>query len=107
MFKLPQLPYAKTALAPLFNEEQMTYHYDKHHKAYLDNLNKMIETDSSLKGKTLEEIVVSSTGGVFNNAAQGWNHTFFWFNMSPQDKAAAPVQNFQQLSLVTSAQWTN
>ena len=56
MFKLPQLPYAKTGLAPLFNEEQMTYHYDKHHNAYIVNLNKFIETDASLKGKSLEEI---------------------------------------------------
>ncbi len=83
MFKLPQLPYAKTALAPFLNEEQMTFHYDKHHKAYIDNLNKFIETDASLKGKSLEEIVLSSTGGIFNNAAQIWNHTFYWFNMSP------------------------
>lgn len=78
MFKLPNLPYAKTALAPFLSEEQMTYHYEKHHKAYIDNLNKVLETDASLKGKSLEEIVLSSTGGTFNNAAQAWNHTFFW-----------------------------
>lgn len=83
MFKLPQLPYAKTALSPFLNEEQMTFHYDKHHKAYIDNLNKFIETEASLKGKSLEEIVLSSTGGIFNNAAQIWNHTFYWFNMAP------------------------
>jgi Fe-Mn family superoxide dismutase len=83
MFKLPQLPYAKTALAPFLNEEQMNFHYDKHHKAYIDNLNKFIETDASLKGKSLEEIVLSSTAGIFNNAAQIWNHTFYWFNISP------------------------
>ncbi len=83
MFKLPQLPYAKTALAPFLNEEQMTFHYDKHHKAYIDNLNKFIETDASLKGKSLEEIILSSTGSIFNNAAQIWNHTFYWFNMAP------------------------
>lgn len=82
MFKLPQLPYAKTALAPFLNEEQMTYHYDKHHKAYIDNLNKFIETDPSLKGKSLEEVILSSTGGIFNNAAQIWNHTFYWFNIA-------------------------
>lgn len=90
MFKLPTLPYAKTELAPLFNEEQMNYHYDKHHKAYIDNLNKFIETDSSLKGKSLEEITVSSTGGIFNNAAQAWNHTFFWLNIAPQGKCGKP-----------------
>lgn len=90
MFKLPQLPYPKTGLAPLFNEEQMTFHYDKHHNAYIVNLNKFIETDPSLKGKSLEEIVLSSSGGVFNNAAQIWNHTFFWFGMSPVGTGGQP-----------------
>lgn len=90
MFKLPQLPYAKTALSPFLNEEQMTFHYDKHHKAYIDNLNKFAETDSSLKGKSLEEIVLSSSGGIFNNAAQAWNHTFFWFNMAPSGHTGKP-----------------
>jgi len=92
MFKLPNLPYAKTDLSPFLNEEQMTYHYDKHHKAYIDNLNKFIETDASLKGKSLEEIVVSSSGGIFNNAAQIWNHTFYWFGMAPKGKGAAPSE---------------
>lgn len=90
MFKLPQLPYAKTGLAPFLNEEQMNFHYDKHHNAYIVNLNKFIETDASLKGKSLEEIVLSSTGGIFNNAAQIWNHTFFWFGMSPAGQGGAP-----------------
>lgn len=90
MFKLPQLPYAKTALAPFLNEEQMSFHYDKHHKAYIDNLNKFIETDASLKGKSLEEIVLSSTAGIFNNAAQIWNHTFYWFNMAPAGQGGQP-----------------
>lgn len=90
MFKLPALPYAKNALAPFLNEEQMSYHYDKHHKAYVDNLNKFIETDPSLKGKSLEEIVLSSTGGIFNNAAQIWNHTFYWFNMAPAGQGSKP-----------------
>lgn len=90
MFKLPELPYAKTALSPFLNEEQMGFHFDKHHKAYIDNLNKFIETDASLKGKSLEEIVMSSSGGVFNNAAQIWNHTFYWFGMSPAGKGGQP-----------------
>lgn len=90
MFKLPQLPYAKTDLAPLFNEEQMTYHYDKHHNAYVVNLNKFVETDASLKGKSLEEIILTSSGGIFNNAAQIWNHTFFWFGLAPAAKGGAP-----------------
>lgn len=95
MFKLPQLPYAKTALTPLFNEEQMTYHYDKHHKAYIDNLNKFIETDASLKNKSLEEIVVTSSGGIFNNAAQIWNHTFYWFGISPVGHGGKPSAELQ------------
>jgi superoxide dismutase, Fe-Mn family len=90
MFKLPTLPYPKTGLAPFLNEEQMTFHYDKHHKAYIDNLNKFIETDPSLKGKSLEEIVLSSTGGIFNNAAQIWNHTFYWFNMAQSGHGGQP-----------------
>ena len=91
MFKLPTLPYSKTGLSPFLNEEQMTFHYEKHHKAYIDNLNKFLETDVSLKGKTLEEIVLSSTGGIFNNAAQIWNHTFYWFNLSPAGKGGTPT----------------
>lgn len=91
MFKLPTLPYPKTGLTPFLNEEQMTFHYDKHHKAYIDNLNKFLETDASLKGKTLEEIVLSSTGGIFNNAAQIWNHTFYWFNIAPVGKGGTPT----------------
>ncbi len=90
MFKLPQLPYAKTALAPFLNEEQMNFHYDKHHNAYIVNLNKFIETDSTLAGKSLEEIVLSSTGGIFNNAAQIWNHTFYWLNIAPVGQGAQP-----------------
>lgn len=90
MFKLPALPYEKSGLAPLFNEEQMNFHYDKHHKAYIDNLNKFIETDASLKGKSLEEITLTSKGGIFNNAAQAWNHTFFWFGMNPTSKTTKP-----------------
>ena len=91
MFKLPQLPYPKTGLAPFLNEEQMSFHYDKHHKAYIDNLNKFAETDTSLKGKSIEEIVLSSTGGIFNNAAQIWNHTFYWFNMAPAGQGGQPT----------------
>lgn len=90
MFKLPTLPYAKNALSPFLNEEQITFHYDKHHKAYIDNLNKFAETDASLAGKSLEEITLTSSGGVFNNAAQAWNHTFYWFGISPAGKNGKP-----------------
>ncbi len=95
MFKLPTLPYAKFALAPFLSEEQMSYHYDKHHKAYIDKLNGFMETDTSLRNKSLEDIMLSSQGGVFNNAAQAWNHSFFWFGMAPAGqggKASAKLE---------------
>lgn len=80
---LPELPYAMDALEPRISKETLEYHYGKHHNAYVVNLNKFIEADSALQGKTLEEIVQSSEGGVFNNAAQVWNHTFYWNSLSP------------------------
>lgn len=83
-FKLPELPYARNALEPHISEETLNYHYGKHHQAYVNNLNKFAEADPSLANKTLEEIILSSTGGVFNNAAQVWNHTFYWNCMSPE-----------------------
>ena len=81
-FKQPDLPYDLKALAPFVSEEQMHYHYNKHHAAYFKKLNGLIEgkPESSLE---LEEVVKQSSGGVFNNAAQAWNHTFFWNCMSP------------------------
>ncbi|MGK0375907.1 MAG: Fe-Mn family superoxide dismutase [Arenicella sp.] len=80
--QLPALPYARNALAPTISEETIDYHYGKHHNAYVTNLNKMIEgTDDA--DKSLEEIIHSSKGGVFNNAAQIWNHTFYWNSLAP------------------------
>ena len=89
-FTLPELPYAHDALGPYMSKETHEYHHDKHHKAYIDNLNKFMETDASLKGKSLEEIVLSSTAGIFNNSAQSWNHTFYWFNISPAGQGGQP-----------------
>lgn len=81
-FELPALPYERDALAPYISSETIDYHYGKHHQAYVNNLNKLIEgTDNA--GKSLEEIVRSSDGGLFNNAAQVWNHTFYWNSLSP------------------------
>lgn len=92
MFILPPLPYAKTALAPLLNEEQLSLHYEKHHKSYVDNLNKLIEADTNneFKGKSLEEIVLTATGEAFNNSAQIWNHTFYWLGLTPKDQGTTP-----------------
>jgi superoxide dismutase, Fe-Mn family len=80
--ELPALPYAMNALAPHISEETLQYHYGKHHKAYVDNLNKLI-ADTEFASKSLEEIILSSSAGIFNNAAQVWNHTFYWNCLSP------------------------
>jgi superoxide dismutase, Fe-Mn family len=81
-FELPELPWAKNALAPHISEETIEYHYGKHHAAYVKNLNGLVE-GKDLASKSLEEIIKSSDGGVFNNAAQVWNHTFYWNSMKP------------------------
>jgi superoxide dismutase, Fe-Mn family len=82
-FILKALPYEKTALAPLISEETINFHYGKHHQAYVNKLNGLIE-GTDFENKTLEEIIVSSEGGIFNNAAQVWNHTFYWESLSPK-----------------------
>lgn len=81
-FELPALPYAKNALAPHISEETLEFHYGKHHQTYVTNLNNMVP-GTEFEGKTLEEIIMASSGGVFNNAAQVWNHTFYWNCLSP------------------------
>jgi Fe-Mn family superoxide dismutase len=82
-FTLPKLPYEKNALSPHISEETLDYHYGKHHQAYVNNLNKLIE-NTSYESMELEEIIKESSGGIFNNAAQVWNHTFYWHCLSPQ-----------------------
>jgi len=81
-FELPSLPYEKTALAPHISSETLDYHYGKHHQAYVTKLNDAIP-GTEFEGKSLEDIIKSSSGGVFNNAAQIWNHTFYWNSLSP------------------------
>jgi Fe-Mn family superoxide dismutase len=81
-FELPALPYAKNALEPHISEETLEYHYGKHHNTYVVKLNGLIE-GTEFAEKSLEEIIKSSTGGVFNNAAQVWNHTFYWHCLAP------------------------
>ncbi|PCJ15064.1 MAG: superoxide dismutase [Fe] [Gammaproteobacteria bacterium] len=81
-YELPPLPYEKNALEPHISEETLEFHYGKHHQTYVTNLNNLVKgTDN--ENKSLEEIVKSSTGGLFNNAAQIWNHTFYWNCLSP------------------------
>ncbi len=81
-FTLPALPFAKDALEPHMSAETFSFHYDKHHNAYVTNLNKLVE-GTEFANKSLEEIIKTSSGGIFNNAAQVWNHTFFWNSLSP------------------------
>ncbi|CAB4322587.1 MAG: superoxide dismutase [Fe] [Actinobacteria bacterium] len=86
-FELPALPYAQDALAPHISAETLEYHYGKHHKTYVDNLNKLVDgTDNA--SKSLEEIIMSSEAGLFNNSAQVWNHTFFWNCLTPNGGGA-------------------
>jgi Fe-Mn family superoxide dismutase len=99
-FELPPLPYPKDALAPLISAETFDYHHGKHHAAYVTNLNAAIKGTPN-EGKSLEEIILSSDGPLFNNSAQVWNHTFFWNSMKPQgggkptgDLAAALERDF-------------
>lgn len=86
-FTLPELPYAKDALAPHISQETLEYHYGKHHQAYVTNLNKLI-AGTEFEAMSLEEIILKAKGGIFNNAAQVWNHTFYWHCMSPNGGGA-------------------
>lgn len=90
MFKLPPLPYAENALAPHISAETMNFHYNKHHAGYVKKLNGLV-ADTPMADMTLEEIIMETHGSktaenkkIFNNAAQSWNHTFFWSSMTPE-----------------------
>ncbi len=87
-FALPALPYKMNALEPLISENTFNFHYGKHHQAYVNNLNNLVK-DNEMSAMTLDEIIKlsktdPSKAGVFNNAAQVWNHTFYWHSMRPQ-----------------------
>jgi superoxide dismutase, Fe-Mn family len=99
-FTLPELPYSKDALAPHISAETLEYHHGKHHKAYVDKLNELTAGKPEAS-KSLEEVIMSAEGPVFNNAAQIWNHTFYWSSMKPKgggeptgDLAAAITRDF-------------
>jgi len=89
-FELPKLPYEKNGLEPHISSETIDYHYGKHHNAYVTNLNNLIQ-DGELAGKSLEDIIASTDlpAGVFNNAAQVWNHTFYWNCLNPNGGGVA------------------
>ncbi len=84
---LPALPYAMDALAPHISKETFEFHYGKHHQAYVTNLNNLIK-GTEFENASLEDIVRKSSGGIFNNSAQVWNHTFFWNSMKPNGGGA-------------------
>ncbi|MFO7747826.1 MAG: superoxide dismutase [Fe] [Orrella sp.] len=79
---LPELPYAIDALAPHISQETLEFHYGKHHQTYVTNLNNLVP-GTEFESAPLEDIIKKSTGGIFNNAAQVWNHTFYWNSLSP------------------------
>jgi len=93
--ELPPLPYAQDALAPVISAETLSFHYGKHHKAYVDNLNKLV-AGTELSEVPLEQLIAAVAGkpdkvGIFNNAAQTWNHTFFWNSLKPHGGGGAPA----------------
>jgi superoxide dismutase, Fe-Mn family len=82
-FELPPLPYALDALQPHISKETLEYHYGKHHQTYVTNLNNLT-ADTEYAQKSLEDVIKTSSGGIFNNAAQVWNHSFYWQSLAPQ-----------------------
>ena len=84
---LPTLPYPRNALAPHISEETLDYHYGKHHQTYVTNLNNLIK-GTEFEHSALESIIKQASGGIYNNAAQVWNHTFFWHSMKPNGGGA-------------------
>jgi Fe-Mn family superoxide dismutase len=94
MFILPALPYAYDALEPVVSSKTLTFHHDKHHKAYVDTTNTLLK-DTGQSPTTLEDVIMFATGKLFNNAAQAWNHAFYWESMTPDFQA--PSQEFAAL----------
>src|SRR5262245_14709418 len=89
-FTLPALPYPKDALAPHLSAETLDFHHGKHHAAYVAKLNELVAADPALAGKSLEDLIRTTSGAVFNQAAQAYNHTFYWSSMKPQGGGEPP-----------------
>ena len=87
-FPLPRLPYAEDALAPVLSAETLRLHHGKHHKKYVDTMNQLLEKET-LDASSLEEVVRAAKGKLFNNAAQAWNHEFYWHSLSPKRRRPA------------------
>jgi Fe-Mn family superoxide dismutase len=94
-FELPKLSFAKDSLAPFISAETLEYHYGKHHQTYINKLNSLIEGTEFAK-KSLEEIIKSSSGAIFNNAAQAWNHNFYWQCLTP-NSSKMPAHKLAEL----------
>lgn len=105
-FTIEKLPFKKTALEPHISSETLDYHYDKHHQAYLTKLNAAV-AGTDLENKSLEELITSQTGGIFNNAAQVWNHSFYWNCLSPQGggEASGKVKDLIQSTWASFAEF--
>jgi Fe-Mn family superoxide dismutase len=101
--QLPELPYAKDALAPHISAETLEYHYGKHHQTYVTNLNNLIP-GTEFENLSLEDIVRKSSGGVFNNAAQIWNHTFYWYGLAPNSTSLVRKPSGELASAI-DAKW--
>ena len=94
--KLPKLLYSNDALAPFISPETIEYHYGKHHQTYVDNLNRLVK-DTAHENKTLEKIIMSSSGAIFNNAAQVYSHNFYWKSLKPKSKEISSGHLFDQI----------
>ena len=102
---LPDLPYANNALEPYISAETIAFHYGKHHQTYVTNLNKLI-IGTEFEKASLEEIVKKSSGAIFNNAAQIWNHTFYWHGLKPNaSKTLREIPNTGKLADAIQAKW--
>ena len=99
--KLPVLPYTIDALNPYISTETMEYHYGKHHQTYITNMNNQIK-GTEYENMSLEDIVKNSSGGLFNNAAQTWNHTFYWFGFSPN---GVSLDESSDLAIAIKEKW--
>jgi superoxide dismutase, Fe-Mn family len=86
MFTLPELPYNINALEPFLSGKTIEFHHGRHHMAYVNNLNKLV-VDTEFENASLEDIIKKADGGIFNNGAQVWNHTFYWYSLTPGGKA--------------------
>jgi len=102
--ELPALPYALDALAPHISKETLEFHYGKHHQTYVTNLNNLI-VGTEFENAALEDIVKQSSGGIFNNAAQIWNHTFYWHSLSPNGGGEPGGASCSKLADAINAKW--